>query len=221
MSTPPPVIPKKRGCLFYGCLTLAVAFVIVGILGFIGYQYARKSIGNLVEKYTDSQPAAIETVELPKEEADELQKRIAAFQQALDRQDQPQELVLSERELNALVARDPNLKGKVQTRIEDHRIRGQISWPLEDIGPLKLNGRYLNGLATLGVALTNGQLAVAIDDVQVNGKPLPAVIMNELRRKNLAQEAMKDPKAAENVAKFNSIEVRDGKLILRNKVTPK
>jgi hypothetical protein len=218
MSTPPIIAPKKRGCLFYGCLTLAIAFVILGVLGFVGYQYARKSVGNLVENYTDSQPASLETVELSQEELDQLQERVSAFQQALDRQDKQQELVLSEREVNALIARDPNMKGKVQARIEGNRIRGQISWPLEDVGPLKLGGRYLNGLATLGVSLTNGQLAVVVDDVEVNGKPLPAPLMKELKKKNLAQEALKNPKTLENIEKFESIEVRDGKLILKNKV---
>jgi hypothetical protein len=214
----PPVAPKKRGCLFYGCITLAVAFVIVGILSYVGFQYARKSLRNLVENYTDPQPVAMETVELPKGEADALQKRVADFQQALDRQDRQEELVLSEDELNALIAQDANLKGKLQVRVEGDRIRGRISWPLEDIGPLKLNGRYLNGLATLAVALTNGQFAVTVDEVEVNGKPLPAALMNEIRKKNIAQEALKDPKAAENLGKFSSIEVRDGRVILKNKV---
>ena len=168
MSTPlvPPVAPKKRGCLFYGCISLALAFVLVMILGYVGFQYARKSVRNLVENYTDAQPVAVDTVELPKEEAAELQKRVTAFQQALDRQERQEELVLSEHELNALIAQNQNLKGKVQAHIEGDRVRGRISWPLEDIGPIKLNGRYLNGLATFGVGLTNGQLSITVDDVQ-------------------------------------------------------
>jgi hypothetical protein len=220
MSTPlvPPVAPKKRGCLFYGCISLALAFVLVMILGYVGFQYARKSVRNLVENYTDAQPVAVDTVELPKEEAAELQKRLTAFQQALDRQERQEELVLSEQELNALIAQNQNLKGKVQAHIEGDRVRGRISWPLEDIGPIKLNGRYLNGLATFGVGLTNGQLSITVDDVEVNGKPLPSTLMTELKKKNLAQDAVKDPQAAENISKFSSIEVRDGRITLKNKV---
>ena len=214
----PPIPGKKRGCLFYGCITLAVALVVVAILSYIGFQYARKSVGNLVENYTDAQPVSLDVVELPREEADALQKRVATFQEALERQDRQEELVLSEHELNALISQDPNLKGKMQVRIEGDRVRGHISWPLEDIGPLKLDGRYLNGLASLGVGLTNGQLSVTVDEVEVNGKPLPAPLMNELKKKNVAQEALKDPAAAENIRKFSSIEVRDGRVILKNKV---
>ena len=219
MSTPvPPVAPKKRGCLFYGCISLALAFVIVMVLGYFGVQYARKSVRNLVENYTDAQPVAVDVVELPKEEAAELQKRVTTFQQALEQQDRQEELILSEHELNALISQNENLKGKVQARIEGDRVRGRISWPLEDIGPIKLNGRYLNGLATFGVGLTNGQLSITVDDVEVNGKPLPPTLMTELKKKNLAQDAVKDPQAAENISKFSSIEVRDGRIILKNKV---
>ena len=219
MSTPPvpPGAPKKRGCLFYGCISLALAFVLVMVLGYFGVQYARKSFKNLVENYTDAQPVAVDVVELPKEEAAELQKRVTTFQQALEQQDRQEELVLSDHEINALISKDPNLKGKVQVKIEGDRVRGRISWPLEDIGPIRLNGRYLNGLATFGVGLANGQLSITADDVEVNGKPLPPTLMTELKKKNLAQD-IKDPKAAENISKFSSIEVRDGRIILKNKV---
>ena len=217
MSAPPVAQPQKRGCLFYGCLTLAVVVVIFGVLGYLGVQYARKSVSNLVENYTDSKPAKFEVVQLPQEEANDLEQRVTAFQKALDSQREQYELVLSERELNALVSKDPDLKGKLHARIDGDQIHGEISLPLQDIGPLKLNGRYLNGLATLKASVADGRLVVTVDNLQVNGKPLPANLLNELKKKNLAEEAMKDPEAAKTLSKLHSIEVRDSKVILRTK----
>ena len=213
----PPVPGKKRGCLFYGCLGSAVVLVLVVVFGLIAFNYARKSFRAMVETYTDSQPAALERVQLTDTEEQELQQRVAAFQKALDEQTRQEELVLTERELNALINQNQDLAGKVQARIEGGRLQGRISYPLQNLGPLKLEGRYLNGLATFQVGITNGQLSFAIEDVQVNGKPLPAPIMSELTKKDLAQEIMKDPEAAKNISKFESVDVEDGKIILRNR----
>lgn len=210
--------PRKRGCLFYGCLTLAVVVAVVGILGFVGYQFARKSIKEMVAKYTDTAPASFETVQLSKTEADQLQQRLAHFQKALDSQAEQQELVLSEREINALIAQNPNLTNRVLARIEGDRIKGEISFPLQDIGPIKLNGRYLNGLATFRVGIAAGQLVVGVDDVQVKGQPLPEPFLSELKKKNIGQEVVKDPQVQTTVAKLQSIDVKDGKLVLKNKV---
>lgn len=209
--------PRKRGCLFYGCLTLAVVVVVVGILGYVGYQFARKSLNQMVTKYTDTAPTSFETVQLSRAESNELQQRLAHFQKALDSQAEQHELVLSEREINALISQNPNLTNRLLVRLEGDRIKGEISFPLQDIGPIKLNGRYLNGLATFRVAIAAGQLIVGIDDVQVKGQPLPEPFLSELKKKNIGQEIARDPQVVNTVARLESIDVRDGKLVLRNK----
>lgn len=210
--------PRKRGCLFYGCLTLAVVVVVVAILGYVGYQFARKSLDQTVAKYTETAPRSFETVQLSRSESDQLQQRLVRFQKALDTQAERQELVLSEREINALISQNPDLTNRMIVRLEGDRIKGEISFPLQDIGPIKLNGRYLNGLATFRVGIAAGQLIVGIDDVQVKGQPLPEPFLSELKRKNIGQEIVKDPQVLNTITKLESIDVRDGKLILRNKL---
>ena len=46
---------------------------------------------------------------------------------------------------------------------------------------------------------------------------VPSVFMNQFKTKNLAQDAQNDPKAVETIQKFESIKIKDGKLILRSK----
>ena len=210
--------PKKRGCLFYGCLALLLCGLILTVLAYAGYRYASRTINRWVNEYTDTAPLKIENVEISSAELSALQKRIAAFGEALE--SQRSELLLSADEINALIAKDPTLKdlrGKLFVIIEADRIKGKISLPLENIGPLKLKGRYLNGVATFKVFLERRNLSVRVDRVEVKGKPLPPVVLSELQKQNFGQEIQNNPEAGRTLKKFDSIQIKDGQLILKSK----
>ena len=57
-----------------------------------------------------------------------------------------------------------------------------------------------------------------IQQLEVKGKSLPATILAELRKRNLAQEVQNDPQSGQWTSKFDSIEVRNGQVILRTRV---
>ena len=78
----------------------------------------------------------------------------------------------------------------------------------------------LNGVATFKASLENGALMVALDDLEVKGKPLPARILAQFKNQNLAQNAQRDPATAQAIQKFESIRVKDGSIILKNKTKP-
>lgn len=212
---------KKRGCWFYGCITLAVIALVGAILAFFAVRYGIKEVGRLKEQYTDTKPETIEKVTLPPDQMTNLLVRVSGFKDALDKQNAPVELVLTADEINALIATDPDFKtlaGNLYIMLEGDQVKGKVSYPLPDFGPLKLKGRYLNGLANLKVSLENGQLLVKLQDVEVKGKPLPETFMQELRKENLAKDATNDPETSKAIEKFDSIRVEDGKLILKNRV---
>jgi hypothetical protein len=215
--------PRKRGCFFYGCLTAIVLALVGALLVFFVYRFAKTKLDALVTEYTDTTPVQLEKVTLPPEQLSALQQRTAAFADALQKQTVPVELILSAEDINALINSDPaykEVKDKLFVMIEGDRITGKVSIPFTDnVGPLKLKGRYLNGTASLKVSLVNGHLNVVIDDLEVNGKQLPAPFLTEMRRHNFAQDVTNQPKAAEALEKFESIQVKDGKVILRNKVS--
>jgi len=209
--------PAKRGCFFYGCISLIILSVTTLLLGYVGY---RKVTAFLINEYTDSKPALIESVEVPPAQLQELQKRVARFKAALDGQKGSEELRLSAEDLNALIAGDPaakDWKNKVFVMIDDDHIKGNISMPLDNFGPLKLKGRYLNGVAGFKASLENGVLLVRLQELEVKGKPLPAKFLAQLKQKNLAQDAQRDAKTAQLIKKFDSIEVTNGAVVLRSK----
>jgi len=212
--------PKRRGCFFYGCLSLAVLGLLAVVLGVVAYYVAKKTAARWINDYTETTPGLLEKVEYSPAQMEALQARLAAFKNALDKGNASVELVLTAEDLNALITKERELQGKLFVRIDDDKIKGEVSMPLKDIGPLKLNGRYLNGTAAFKVALEHGALDVRLQDVQVKGKPLPAVIFTEMKKQNLAKDFQNDPKIAADIARFESIRITNSQVILRNKVNP-
>jgi hypothetical protein len=212
---------KQRGCLFYGCLSLSILALVIVLCVGVGLYFAKRAFDSLVTDYTDVNPAQIEEAPYPPPKLQELQSRVNTFQQTIDRGGtaQPLELVLTAEDLNALIAANRDLKGKAFVTIDDDQIKGKVSVPLPDIGPLKLKGRYLNGSAAFKVALESGRLDLRVQEVTVKGKPLPPVLLNELKKENLAQEVQNDPDNARMIKKLESIDVRDGKVVIRSKAT--
>lgn len=211
--------PAKRGCLFYGCLSLAVIALLVVVVGIAGYFVLKNTTERWIRDFTETTPAQIEKVEFTRAQTDAMQARLASFKQALDGGTNLIELILTADDLNALISTQRELKDKLFIRIDGDQVRGDISMPLGDLGPLKLKGRYLNANVTLKVSLANGSLDVRLHDAQVKGKPLPSMILNEFKKNNLAQEYQKDPKTAADIAKFEAVQVTNGTVVLRNKVT--
>jgi len=217
--------PKKRGCLFYGCLTLTILAVLVVVMGLVGFFVVRGMYNRAVNEYTSTTPQAIESVAYTPAELDALQARMKQFQKALDQGKAGEELVLNAKDLNILIAEEPtvkDLKGKLFVMIEDDRIKGKVSIPLRDIGWFKLSGRYLNGLAAFRVALEGGKLDVRLEEVEVNGKPLQnsrllGPIVTEMKNKNLAEDYQRDTRQSDNIRKFDTIQIKDGKVILKTK----
>jgi hypothetical protein len=220
-QAPPPPLPKqKRGCWFYGCVTLVILGVIGGVGLYFSARYVIKSASGLAEHYTSTTPAPIETVSISQTDLKSLQERIASFAQAMDNQKGSREIVLTAFDINAMIQNDPSYrdaKGKLFVMLDGEQVKANISMPLDDIGPLKLKGRYLNGTAAVTVSLENGVLNVRLKDVDVGGKPLPTAIMTAFKDINFAQNLEKDPNASQALRKLESIVVRDNKVFLRAK----
>ncbi|MCM2372288.1 hypothetical protein [Aporhodopirellula aestuarii] len=242
---PQPPQKKGLGCWVWGCLGVVVFMLlaIVGI-GFGTYYF----ITVQVAKYTDTQPAEIPVVEMEPEELTALESRIELFTNqvrgpadgVMDDDDasaaestdqdtttpvdvpaeQPQmrELVLTANELNALIASNPDLRGRVFVEIADGRLFGKVSIPM-DMFPGG-DGRFFNADAEFDVSMQDGILVVRLTDASVKGERIPQQILEQFSRENLAKDAYSDPDNAEVLRKFESIEVKEDSIILRLRQPP-
>ncbi|HKI17629.1 MAG TPA: hypothetical protein VKA15_07100, partial [Isosphaeraceae bacterium] len=163
-------------------------------------------------------PRELPKVEMPAEQRTSLKKRVEEFGKAVQEGKAVEPLVLTGDDLNALIEEEPEfaeLKGKVYLKIEKDELKGQVSFPLEKLGLAMLKGRYLNGEADLKASLSDGVLIVTLDSIEVNGKRVPEEAMANMRQENLAKDAYKNPKHAAILRKLESLEIKDGKIIIR------
>ena len=223
MSDPlPPTAEKKtKGCWFYGCLTLVVLGALAGVGTFFTARYLVRQVSVLVEKYTETSATPLQPVKLTSEERKALHERVNTFTGALRAAGaQGAELSLTGDELNALLQDSPGIgpiANQVRVRIEQGILSGSLSWPLDNLGPLKQSGRFLNGEAAIQVSLSNGLLKVSLSDFKFHGQSLPATVLTGLRGVNFAEGAQKDPKFREALQRFESVEVKGDRMLIRSR----
>src|SRR5262249_46701452 len=150
--------------------------------------------------------------------------RMEAFRQSVTNSAAPAEpLTLTSDELNGLIGSDPNwknLKGKVYLGVTNNVVSGQISLPLTDSGVPYVKNRYLNGTASFDVSFRNGKLYLTLKSLDVKGNSVPPEALEKLSNGNLAQNANDDPNVMKAFQDIESLEIKDGKIIVVPKRKP-
>lgn len=235
MTNPDPSLQKKkRGCFFYGCIiSLVLLLLFAGAVGFVVW-YGVHTMRGYVAQYTDTSPMQIEKVELPADQLEKLNERIAAFGNAVAAHSNTPPLVLTGPEINAWLSEKiqamaktnaamKSLDGTFFITLEGDEIKGQVSLPLDGLANsavfrmMNVKGRYLNGAGAFKAAITNGDLFIYVQSLEVKGKPLPPQIMAGLQQQNLAQGVNQQQQNTKALDKFESITVKDSTMV----VTPK
>lgn len=216
---PPEALSGQRGCFFYGCLIASILAVLVMILMAVGGFFLYRFVNQMVRDYTATAPRELPKVEMADKNRRELKNRVEAFRKAVDEGAPSEPLVLTSDDLNVLIEDNEDLKGRFFVKVEGDEVKGQVSIPLDPLaqGPFRsmFQGRYLNGTADLQASLRDGVLMVTLDSIEVNGKKPPEEMLTQIRQENLAKDAYKNPKNAETIRKIESLEVKDGKVILK------
>jgi hypothetical protein len=217
-----PAPAKKRGCFFYGCITCLVIIVVVGLAGFLAVRYAVNRLNATIAEYTDDHPIALPKVEMSKAEMEALRHRLDSFNDALNAHSNAPPLVLSTREVNALLENTPEMNGFTNSFYVDivsNQIKGSISLPMDGfrIPLVKFKGRYLNGSGTFGFAKSNDMVFVNIQSLEVKGKPLPQTYLAQLRNVNLAENYNKNSTNRAVLADYDSIVVSNNSVIIEPK----
>jgi len=161
---------------------------------------------------TAEAPVEIPTAKEDPEAFREVAERLEGFRKSL-REGKEAEITLSPRDINLIVANDPeakNLRGRIAVRGDGDRIHADFSVPLSRIPGF--SGRWLNGTASLRAGLANGVLFITLDDALVNGKRPPAELLNALRTENLARKAYEDEEVARILRNLKDVRIEDGVL---------
>jgi len=216
-QAPIPVpVKKPRGFLFYAAIVAGVMFAFTALGAGACVLYAR----SLVIAHTS--PSAVPLRPVPeKTDADfeALSKRVEAFQASVRDGGPVPELVLSADDINALIARksDPKtrLGDMLRVTLEDGKIGGELSAPLDKVGLPLPGGRWLNAAGAFNVSMKGGVLIITADTLVLDGKPVSPALLARLKNENLARNVYKDPKHAEALRKIDSIEIKGGLMTIK------
>jgi hypothetical protein len=226
MTNPePPIVPpkKRRGCFFYGCAISLMLLVVIGVAAIFVVRAVLQKANGMILEYTEDHAVTLPKAEISGEELKALNARVAAFNAAADAHANPPPLVLSGRDINALVDNDPDLskyREEFYISIEGNEVKGQVSLPFDQFIKTRLlttEGRYLNGSGNFHTAITNGQLFVNIESMEVRGKPLSGQILDAARQSNLAMNFNNSTNAVVFLKRYDSLEVTNGQMIIHAK----
>ena len=202
---------RRHGGILRGCLTLLIVPVAGALMAYYGLRHAIHSL--------DTKPAVFPRAQISPEELTQLQSKVAAFTQALEKEAPTQPLVLSSQDINALIDSSVNpaqIKGSLSVGLEADHIKAQLSLPLDNPQLPSLNGRYLNGEIDLKASIENGELSLNLQSLRLEGRKIPDWIMSRVGRVNLAKY-VKNKNGSDMIHKLQSLEIKEGKITLTGK----
>jgi hypothetical protein len=194
--------------------------LVLGMLAGVGVFLGARYVLDQAMKLSDPAPLPLPKVETSAALAASLQERVKTFATALQSGGTPEPMVLTEQELNVLIASVPELAGlkdRVYISLGGDQIKGQVSLPLDGLPLARFRGRYLNGAATFKTSLENGVLIVTLDSLQVKGQQLPKSALSQFQQDNLAKDLYRDPRTAQTMRRLEKIEVKDGRITVKAK----
>ncbi len=180
---------KGLGCFARGCLILLVFAVVLAIACFAGVYWGFQRHSAIVHAIYWLQGLEQKT-----------------------RAGQPAEIELTADDINTLILTNRDARGKVFVSIEGNQLRLQTSIPFGEL--IGRRGYYFNGDITVefkgAESLENPQL----NRIVVNGKQVPSDLLKWKYRSRRLQDYLSDYR---NIHGIGTIEVRDGKVILRSR----
>jgi len=214
--------PRRQGlgCFARGCLIVLVFAIVLGIACFAGmfWGFQRHSaILHGIYWLAKTHSIAEAPVSVPEFSASDTQiqsvrERWEDFEQKT-RAGQPAEIELTADDINTLIVTNPDVRGKVFVVIDGNQLRLQTSVPFGEL--IGRRGYYFNGDITVefkgAESLENPQL----NRIVVNGEQVPSGLLNWKYRSRRLREYVADYRNEFNIG---TIEVRDGKLILRSRI---
>jgi hypothetical protein len=202
----PPPTQRGMGCFAKGCLTLIAFFVFLG-LAFIGGTYF--AVRYLRTAYFPTTRVEVPAATATEEEQQSARTHWDTFERAA-RAHTPARIEMTADELNALIAAEPELRGKARVSITDNVGHLQVSVPLDT---RLFRGHYINAECTVEAAEDGNPDDARLTRVVINGKTMPGDALNWRGPWSL-HRYISDWTEPRDLKKF---EIRDGKVILETR----
>ncbi|AMV37756.1 hypothetical protein [Planctomyces sp. SH-PL62] len=214
--------PRRRGCLFYGCVVVVVLSVLLMLALALGAFLAYRTAIRYRDLYTATAPVELPKLGLTEADRERAVARMTAFRDAVEAGEDVMPLVLTSDDLNALIQESPRLKDRIYLTLEGDKIRAKVSFPLAEIQDLSFTrGRYLNGEADLKAVVKDGVLSLEFDSMVADGKELPEVVCDTLSQSDIildddddSNDTDEERRVRSFIRRIASLEVEDGQMIV-------
>lgn len=129
----------------------------------------------------------------------------------------PREISFTERELNALLAKNTDLARKLAIDLAEGLVSAKLLIPLDEDFPV-LGGKTLRFNAGIGMAYQNEKPVIVLKGISIMGVPLPNAWLGGLKNIDLVGEFGVDPGFWKSFSEgVEGIQVRDGQINVKLK----
>ncbi|PYK25671.1 MAG: hypothetical protein DME59_09780 [Verrucomicrobia bacterium] len=210
---------KGLGCFAQGCLILLVFAIVLAIACFAGvywglHRHSALFYGSYWLAKTRSiaeAPKAVPEFSASDQQMQSVRERWQDFEQKT-RAGQPAEIELGADDINGLIATGADVRGNVFASVEGNQLRLQTSVPIG--GFLGRPGYYFNGDVAIELNGTQPLDNPQFSRITINGEKVPTDFLNWKYRSRRLREYLADQRNAYDIG---TIEIRDGKVILRSR----
>ena len=210
---------KGLGCFARGCLTLLIFAIVLAIAGFAGmywglHRHSALFYGSYWLAKTRSiaeAPTPVPEFSASDQQLQLVRERWQDFEQKT-RAGQPAAIELSADDINALIATTDNVRGKVFASIDGDQLRLQASVPIGEI--LGRPGYYFNGDVIMELKGAQELDNPRFSRLTINGEQVPTDFLDWKYRSRQLREYLTEQR---NTYDIYTLEVRDGKVILRSR----
>jgi hypothetical protein len=210
---------KGLGCFARGCLTLLIFAIVLAIACFAGmywglHRHSALFYGSYWLAKTRSigeAPAPVPEFSGSDQQIQRVRERWQDFEQKT-RAGQPAEIELSADDINALIATTGDARGKVFASIDGDQLRLQASVPIGEF--LGRPGYYFNGDVIIELKGVQSLDSPRFSRLTINGEQVPTDFLSWKYRSRQLREYLSERR---NAYEVGTIEMRDGKVILRSR----
>lgn len=127
----------------------------------------------------------------------------------------PREISFTERELNALLAKNTDLARKLAIDLAEGLVSAKLLVPFDEDFPI-LGGKTLRFNAGIGMTYQNDKPVIVLEGISIMGVPMPSAWLGGLKNIDLVSEFGADPGFWKSFSEgIENIQVSDGRITIK------
>ncbi len=216
---------KKRGFSGLQVFAIVAGVILVTVLATVWViktwifpsEFKPVKLSQQEEQVLDRKIERLESMSGLQVSADEFDESGTLKPEAYSEDDARRDIRFSEKELNALVARNTNLASRLAIDLSDNLASAKLLIPLDEDFPI-MGGQTVKVATGLELAFDAGRPVVVLKGVSIMGVPVPNAWLGNLKNVDLVQQFGSDRgfwKAFSDGVEF--IQVEDGELHIKLK----